>query len=256
MYTTDIITLGGVLMDKSSNPALSDKAFKRYATGDNADTMSVGGTLTKVALAFVVLILAAAWGWSAAPQFGVTIPWWTLIVGSFVALSVGFWAVFKANPLNVLLYSALQGAYIGVLSSMFETAYGGIVVQAVLLTFAITLGMLFLYASGLVKVTKKLYSVILIATVGVVIYLIAEFFLALFVPGFSAIAFSGPWGIAIAAVIVLIAALNLLLDFDTINRGVAEKLSKKAEWFAAFGLMVTLIWLYVSILRLLAASRR
>ena len=243
-------------MDKSSNPALSDKAFKRYGTGTITETMTVGGTLAKVGLAFAVLLIAAGWGWSVAPQFGVTIPWWTLIVGSVVALGVGFWAVFRANPVNVLLYSALQGAYIGVISRIFETAYDGIIVQAVLLTLAITSGMFFLYASGIVKVTKKLYSVILIATVGVLIYLVAEFFLAMFVPGFGNAVFSGPLGIVIAAVIVLIAALNLLLDFDTIRRGVAEKLSKKAEWYAAFGLMVTLIWLYVSILRLLAASRR
>jgi Predicted membrane protein len=243
-------------MDTSSNPALSDNAFKRYDVIGQEKTMSVGGTLLKVTLAFFVLLLGAAWGWTLAPQLGFAIPWWTFWVGSFVSLAVGFWAVFNANPLNVLLYAALQGIYLGFISNIFSALYDGIVVQAILLTLTITLGMLFLYATGLVKVTRKLYSVILIATVGVLIYLVAEFFLSLFLPGFTNVVLSGPWGIVIAAIIVLIASLNLLLDFDTINRGVENKLGKKAEWYAAFGLMVTLIWLYVSILRLLAATRR
>ncbi len=243
-------------MDKSSNPALSDKAFGRYETRVGEEPMSIGGTLTKVALAFVVLLATAVWGWSMAPQLGTTIPWWTFWVGTGAALVVGIWAALRANAFNVLLYAAIEGAYLGLISRFFEVAYDGIVVQAILLTLAITTGMLFLYATGLVKVTQKLRSVILIATVGILIYLVIELLLSLFVPGMINIFFTGPFGIFIAAVIVLIAALNLLLDFDTISRGVANKLNKKAEWYAAFGLMVTLIWLYVSILRLLAASRR
>lgn len=243
-------------MDKSSNPALSDKAFNRFRAVDANDVMTVGGTLRKLAVSFVVLLIAAGIGWGIAPLFGTTIPFWTLWVGLLVALVVGFWAAFRANAFNVLLYAALEGLYLGVISFIFSALYDGIVAQAILLTLAITSGMLFLYATGIVKVTKKLVSVIIIATVGVLIYLVAEIFLSLLVPGFAEFAFSGPWGIAIAAVIVLIAALNLLLDFDTITRGVENKLSKKAEWYASFGLLVTLIWLYISILRLLAASRR
>ena len=129
-------------------------------------------------------------------------------------------------------------------------------VQAVLLTLAVTLGMFFLYGTGLVKVTQKFRSVIIIATVGLLIYLGAELLLSLFIPGFLSIVTTGLTGFIIGLVIVIIAALNLLLDFDTISRGVANRLSKKAEWYAAFGLMVTLIWLYLSILRMLAAARR
>lgn len=243
-------------MDTSSNPALSDKAFGRYAVAEKTSNMTIGGTLAKLALSFVVLIIAAGWGWSIAPQFGSTIPWWTLWVGIGLTIVVGFWAAIKANPLNVLLYAALEGAYLGLISQFLASVYDGIVAQAVVLTLSITLGMLFLYASGLVKVTRKLYSVILIATVGVVLYLVVEFFLSLFLPGFATVVFSGPVGIIIAGIIVVIAALNLLLDFDTITKGVERGLSKQAEWYASFGLMVTLIWLYVSILRLLAATRR
>lgn len=243
-------------MQSSSNPALSDKAFGRYRQEAGAQTMSVGGTLLKAGLAFLVLIAAGSWGWSLFTQFGVTIPWWTLWVGMGAILMVGLWAALRPSIVSVLLYAALEGIYLGFASRAFETLYDGIVLQAIVLTLAITLGMFFLYASGLVKVTKKLYSVLLIATVGVLLYLVIEFFLVLLVPGFSTIVFSGPLGIGIAAAIVLIASLNLLLDFDTISKGVEHELSKKAEWYAAFGLMVTLIWLYVSVLRLLAATRR
>ena len=128
--------------------------------------------------------------------------------------------------------------------------------QAIILTGAIALGAYVLYAARIIKVTKKFYSIVLIATVGVLIYLVAELILSLIIPGFANIVFSGPAGIIIAAIIVLIAALNLFLDFNTIETGVEQGLSKKAEWYAAFGLLVTLIWLYVSILRLLGASRR
>lgn len=243
-------------MQQSSNPALSSKAFARFDTSDQTNTMSVGGTLLKVGLAFLVLLAAGAWGWTLFPQFGSIIPFWVLWVGLGLTLVVGFWAVFQANFFNVLLYAGLEGAYLGIVSRSLETLYNGIVTQAIILTLAITLGMFFLYASGAVKVNKKFASVMLIATVGVLIYLVAEFFLALFIPGFANLVFSGPLGIVIALIIVIIAALNLLLDFDTITRGVQNKLSKKAEWYAAFGLMVTLIWLYISILRLLAATRR
>jgi len=256
MYNENTTRVTRGRMDKSSNPALSNKAFARFGAAEATDTMTVGGTLLKAGLAFLVLIAAALWGWALTPQFGVTIPWWTLWVGIGASIVVGIWAVFQANVFTVLLYSALEGAYLGIISRFFETAYDGIIVQAILLTLTITLGMFFLFATGAVKVTKKFRSVMLIATLGIFLYIVAEFLLALFIPGFANLVFSGPLGIVIALVIVLIAALNLLLDFDTIRQGVANKLSRKAEWYAAFGLMVTLIWLYISILRLLGATRR
>ncbi len=243
-------------MQQSSNPALSNKAFARYETADVSDKMTVGGTLAKVGVSFVVLLLAAAWGWTLLPQFGTTIPVWVLWVGIIATLGAGFLAVFKANFFTVMLYAVLEGLYLGVISRLFETAYNGIVTQAIILTGAIALGAYVLYAARIVKVTKKFVSVVMIATVGVLIYLVAEFFLSLFIPGFANFVFSGVGGIVIAAIIVLIAALNLFLDFNTIETGVEKGLAKKAEWYAAFGLMVTLIWLYISILRLLGASRR
>ena len=241
-------------MNSSSNPAFSDKATARLsATG--AETMTVSGSLGKAAMAIAVLIAAAVFGWRLFPSLS-SIPWGILICWFIAMLVIGFVAAFRPNPVTVLAYSVLEGAYLGVISRVFDESFGGIVSQAILLTFAITVGMFILYASGIVKVTQKLRSVILIATVGVVLYIVAEFFLSLFIPSFANFAFTGTSGIVIAAIIVIIAALNLLLDFDFINQGVANKLDKKGEWYFAFGLMVTLVWLYISIIRLLAASRR
>jgi uncharacterized YccA/Bax inhibitor family protein len=242
-------------MQSSSNPAFSDKAMKRLAVGEGADVMTTKGSIAKTAYSLAILVAAAVAGWMVLPVLGI-VPTWVLIALMIATPIVGIVTAFKANPVLVTLYSMLEGFLIGVVSRVFETAYDGIVLQAVLLTIATTLGMLFLYVNGTVKVTQRARSVIMIATVGVLIYLVLELLMAWLNPGFLSILTTGPIGIVIAAVIVLIAALNLLLDFDFIDRGVQQKLAKKTEWYAAFGLMVTLVWLYVSILRLLAASRR
>jgi len=244
-------------MQSSSNPALSDKALKRLQVGEGTDVMTVKGSIAKTGYALAVLLVAAVVGWSILPQITAgAVPGWLLITLLIATPIIGIITAFKANPVLVTIYAILEGLLIGVISRMFETAYDGIVLQAILLTIATTLGMLFLFVNESVRVTQKARSVIMIATVGVLIYFVFELLMGLFNPSFFSILTTGPLGIVIAAVIVLIAALNLLLDFDFITRGVAHKLAKKTEWYAAFGLMVTLVWLYISILRLLGASRR
>ncbi len=240
----------------AANPVLSDKSMRRFAESDTSQTMTVSGSLTKTAISLLILIVTAAIGWQLLPSIGTTIPIWAVVTLLVATPVIGIIAAFKSNPFLVILYAALEGLLIGGISRLFSELYDGIVLQAVLLTLSTTVGMLFLYSTGIIKVTKKLRSVIIIATVGVLLYIIAELILGLIFPGFALAVTSGPLGIAIAAIIVIVAALNLLLDFDFITRGVEEKLDKKAEWYAAFGLMVSLIWLYLSILRLLAASRR
>jgi uncharacterized YccA/Bax inhibitor family protein len=189
-------------MQQSSNPALSSKAFGRFASTDANDKMTVGGTLRKMGYAFAVLLVAAAVGWAIFPQFGVTIPVWTIWVGLGLTLVAGFWAAFKANVFSVTTYAILEGAYLGIVSRLFETAYNGIVLQAILITLAVTLGMFFLYSTGIVKVTQKLKSVIIIATVGVLIYLILELILSLVVPGFLTIVTSGVSGESGCALVI------------------------------------------------------
>jgi uncharacterized YccA/Bax inhibitor family protein len=176
---------------------------------------------------------------------------------SIAAFIVAMIIIFKSpNPLLIIIYTALQGVVIGSVSFLFGEAYQGIVAQAILFTISITLGMLFLFATRLVTVTQKLRSMILIATLGVLLFYLFSFVISLFSQSFSDFVNSGTSGVLIALVIVFIAALNLLLDFDFIEKGAEKELPKQFEWYGAFGIMVTLIWLYFSILRLLAASRR
>lgn len=241
-------------MNESSNPALSPKTMERLATLDGTNTMTVQGSLVKAGYALLVVFLSAALAWNMFATTAVSFGW--LIGVSLGAFVVGLFAAFKANAFSVTLYAVLEGLLLGVLSRFMETAYEGIVMQATLLTMATTVAMFVLYASGVVTVTKKTRSIILIMTVGVLVYMLLEMLMVLFNPGFVTILSTGTTGIIIAAIIVFIAALNLLLDFNFISEGAAKQLPKKAEWYAAFGLTVTLIWLYVSVLRLLAASRR
>jgi uncharacterized YccA/Bax inhibitor family protein len=243
-------------MDTSSNPVFANKAITRFKETDAAGTMTMAGSVAKTAFAMALLMAAAVVGWMLFPKIGVTIAWGWLVAFLIATPIVGIVTAFKPSAQTVALYAVMEGLVLGVASKAFESAYDGIVLQAILLTLAMTVGMLILFATGAVKVTAKFRSVIMIATFGVLIYLLFEFIISLFSPGFLTIVTSGPWGIVIAAVIVLIAALNLLLDFDFISKGAEQGLAKKTEWYAAFGLMVTLIWLYISILRLLAASRR
>jgi uncharacterized YccA/Bax inhibitor family protein len=244
-------------MQSSSNPALQNSNINRLAgTLSASSTMTRSGTLMKIVWLLFVLSAVGAWAWrftetninsALALSFGAS------IIGFIVALIIIFK---KPNPVLVTIYAALQGVLIGSISFLFGNEYQGIVAQAILFTIAITIGMLFLYGFKLVTVTEKLRSIILISTLGVLIFYLLSFVISIFSDTFANFVYSGTSGIVIAAIIVVIAALNLLLDFDFIDKGVDKKLPKQFEWYGAFGIMVTLIWLYFSILRLLAASRR
>jgi uncharacterized YccA/Bax inhibitor family protein len=243
-------------MQSSSNPALQDKNIKRLAkTFESTDSMTVSGTVTKIGLLLAIVSIVGAWSWNFTSANTSTALWLTM-GASFVGFLVALLIIFKSpSPALIVMYTALQGVVIGSVSYLFGEAYQGIVAQAILFTISITIGMLFLFATRLVTVTKKLRSMILIATVGVVLFYFLSFIISLFSQSFSDFVNSGTSGVVIAFVIVVIAALNLLLDFDFIEKGVDNELPKQFEWYGAFGIMVTLIWLYFSILRLLAASR-
>jgi uncharacterized YccA/Bax inhibitor family protein len=244
-------------METSSNPALQQKNITRLAkTLESKETMTTSGTLTKIGWLLTVLTLAGAWSWNFTYS-NTSDAIWLSMLSSFAALLIGMIIIFKKpSPILVTLYAVLQGIVIGSVSFLFGSEYQGIVSQAILFTISITLGMLFLYAFKLVTVTKKLRSIILISTVGVLLFYLVSFLISLFSTRFSDFIYSGTSGVVIAFIIVFIAALNLLLDFDFIDKGVEKELPKQFEWYGAFGIMVTLIWLYFSILRLLAASRR
>jgi uncharacterized YccA/Bax inhibitor family protein len=244
-------------MDKSSNPVLSDKMLARLKAGAVSEVMTRQGSVAKTAAMTALVVFAAVSSWIFVPLSSPISYLVWVGGGTAIALICALLIAFRsANGTLVATYALAEGVVLGLISRVFESAYNGIVLQAVLLTFSTLIAMQLLYSSGAVKVTAKFRSIVMIMTVSVLVFFLGELVIGLFSPGIFETLNSGPLGIVISAVIVFIAASNLLLDFDFIDRGVEARLPKQAEWYAAFGLMATLIWLYVSILRLLMATRR
>lgn len=206
---------------------------------------------------FLLLLVSggAVFGWVNAATVW---RWWWAITIALIVLVILTVTRPRLAPFTGLVYSLTQGALIGALSKQYEDFYDGIVFLALLATIAVFLAMLFLYATGIVKVTEKVRSVIIIATVGVGLFYLLSFLLSLFGFGVPVIYGAGTPALVFSIIVVIIAALNLLLDFAVIEHGIAMGAPKAFAWFAAFGLMVTIVWLYIEILRLLAilASRR
>ena len=237
---------------RSGNPALREKMFAA-TTRDDGAIMTLNGTVDKTAILLAVVVAGGAFTWSLGES---ATP--LMIGGAIVGLILALVTVFNPQRAPVLapLYAAAEGLFLGGISRMFESAYSGIVVQAVILTFAIMIAMLLLYRSGVIKVTRNFRLGVIAATGGIALYYGITLLLNMFgVP-------VGYWhngstlGVLIGVGIVVIAALNLVLDFDFIEAGARNQAPKHMEWYGAFGLLVTLVWLYVEILRLLAILNR
>jgi uncharacterized YccA/Bax inhibitor family protein len=180
-----------------------------------------------------------------------------LIVCVIGGLVVGLITVFKKewSPITAPLYCVLEGLFLGIISAIFEQMFPGIVLQAVLLTFGTLATLLLAYKTGLIKATENFKLGVTAATGGIMMIYLINFVMSFFGSGIPYIHESGTFGILFSLFVVVIAALNLVLDFDFIENGVEQKAPKYMEWYAAFGLLVTLIWLYLEILRLLAKMR-
>jgi len=235
---------------RTANPALNAKTFD--IAGSSSTVMTLQGTVSRTAMLLMLLFASTMLTWSKAPNMG-------LLLGSFIgSIIFALITIFKktAAPVTAPLYAVCEGVLLGAISTTFEASYPGIVMQAVLLTFG-TLGALLLaYTSRLIKPTENFKLGIVAATGG-----IAIFYLVAMILGFCGISVpmiysSGPIGIGFSAVVVVIAALNLVLDFDFIEQGAERGAPKYMEWYAAFGLVVTLVWLYLEILRLLSKLNR
>ncbi|MEM8782448.1 MAG: Bax inhibitor-1/YccA family protein [Planctomycetota bacterium] len=250
-------------MFNSGNPALNEDTFSvPYDRADaitQPETMTVMGTVWKTALLLLAVVGAGTFTWGLAMSSGALPAAWTfggMIVGLVLALVIIFKPV--TAPFLSPLYAVAQGLFLGGVSAMYEMNFSGgagldsIVIQAVGLTFGVTAAMLIAYATRIIKVTEKLRAGIVIATGGVFLFYLVAIGLSFFGVSVPLLHSSGPLGIGLSLVIVAIAAFNLLLDFDLIERGSAAGAPKHMEWYGAFGLMVTLIWLYLEILRLLA----
>lgn len=263
---------------RNSNPALNEKAFQRLAGTEagwaagtqpledayaapsagpiaHTDAMTVGGTVWATASLLVLVVASGVYGWISVDVTSdtVSLPGWIfpVVLG---ALGVAMVTIFKPNlaRFTAPVYALLQGAFVGAISGLYNTAYEGIVVQAVGLTIGVFAVMLFLYGTRIIKVTEKLRMGIVAATGAIVLVYVANMILSLFNAEVPFLHDTGPLGIGISLLIVGVAAFNLLLDFDFVERGVAAGAPKKMEWYAAFGLVVTIVWLYLELLRLLA----
>jgi uncharacterized YccA/Bax inhibitor family protein len=235
---------------RSGNPVLTAETFGARAHGAE-DRMTITGTVNKTALALVVLLVTAMWSWSLGPtdpRIGVL-----TLVGALGGLAVAIVTVVKRPwaPVTTPLYAALEGLVLGSVSVVLEARYPGIVSQAVLLTVGTLAAMLAAYRSGLIRPTEHLKLGIVAATGAIAVVYVLSMVLGLFGVGVPLIYGSGPVGIAFSVVVVCIAAFNLVLDFDFIESGSERGAPKYMEWYAAFGLLVTLVWLYLEILRLL-----
>ncbi len=272
---------------RSGNPALNDKIFERETRAAQAgaigvdsrppvdDTvspwtptrppagyqaMTIGGTVSATAVLLVILLMGGGIGWSQVKTIDgevSSIPGW-LIIGLIGALGVAILTIFKPKLARFTspVYALLEGLVLGAISHVYEAQWNGIVVQAVGLTVAVLSILLFLYATRVIKVTDKLRTGIIAATGAVfVVYLIA-IVLRLFGVNVGFLNDGGPVAIIFSLIVVGIAAMNLVLDFDFIERGAAAGAPKYMEWFGAFGLLVTLVWLYLELLRLLGNIRR
>ena len=251
---------------RTSSPALSEEKFAQEAqaagvrAGDPAaETMSIGGTVRACIALLAILVIAGAFAWDAIdPQVnGVEVPIWYWIC-LIAALVVAIVTIIKPRfaPFTAPVYAALEGAVVGGISRLFEYEFEGIVLQAILLTLGVFVILLGLYASRLIKVTENFRLGVIAATGAIFLVYIVDLLLRAF--GFEVpyLNDAGPVGIGISVVIVIIAALNLVLDFDFIEQGTDSRAPAYMNWYAAFGLLVTLVWLYLEILRLLAKTRR
>lgn len=242
---------------RTSNPALNEKVFQGQVAFDEA--MTLQGTVNKTGLLLLCVVATAAWTWGLAhsnvPE--AALPWMIGgLIGGFVVALV---TIFKKTwaPVTAPMYALLEGLALGGISAMFEKMYPGVAIQAVGLTFGTLFVMLLAYKTGAIKATQGFKLGVIAATGGIFVLYLVEMVLGMFfhiqVPAING---SGPWGIAFSLFVVVIAALNLVLDFDMIETGVRGGAPKYMEWYGAFGLMVTLIWLYLEILRLLGKARR
>jgi uncharacterized YccA/Bax inhibitor family protein len=249
-----------------SNPALNVDAFRgTWAEARTpANVMTVPGTAIKTVGLLAIAFVCAAWSWGQVGQGAVN---GTLLMVSLIGGGiVGFVTVMNPrwSPITAPIYAALEGLFLGAFSNLLETqlqirvkgAPHGIVYEAVALTSGVLLLMLFLYATRLIRVTGRLTAGIMAATGAIALLYLVQIVMSFFHTGIPHIFGSGPIGIGFSFLVVGIAAFNLLINFDVIERGAAGGAPRYMEWYGAFGLMVTLVWLYIEILDLLAKLQR
>jgi len=250
---------------KTSNPAFNDQTFRQQYGGqyggnfggaiDASARMTLRGTVNKTGILLLCAVASAMYTWhlfTESRDFAAVSG--LLMLGAIGGFILSMVTIFKQtwSPITAPLYALCEGLFLGGISAVFEARYHGIGIQAVSLTFGTLLAMLLVYSSGIIRVTQKFAIGIAAATGGIALFYLIQMIAGFFGVRFLMLNNSSPLSIGISLIIVVIAALNLVLDFDFVERGVYAGAPKYMEWYGAFGIMVTLVWLYLEILRLLA----
>jgi len=250
---------------RTSNPVLNAEAFGREGAVGVGESMTIQGAVNKTLLLLLFLIVPAYWVWGmvgkpvmfeeTARMSPMVMP--LIMGGSIAGLVFALITAFKRQWAGVTapLYAVCQGLAMGGISAMYELQYQGIVFQAVSLTVATLFCLLMAYKSGMIKATEKFKAGIFAATGAIFLVYVVNMIMGFFGNSITILSSNNNFGILFSVIIVVIAALNLVLDFDVIERGAEQGAPKYMEWYGAFGLMVTLIWLYLEILRLLSKLR-
>ncbi|BFH63097.1 Bax inhibitor-1/YccA family protein [Paenibacillus azoreducens] len=245
------------MIGRSGNPTLKEKTFENNEYYNGQETMTVGGTVNKSFITLALLVGSAIVSWTMFFNDYDMFPYMIggVICGLILALIISFKP--STAPFLTPIYAIAEGFFLGALSANYEYVYYGITLQAALLTMCVFMGVLIAYKTGLIKATEGFKRGMFAATAGVALVYLISMVLRLFGITVPYLHDSTPIGIGISVVIVIIAALNFVLDFNFIEKGAQQGAPKYMEWYGAFGLMVTLVWLYVEIIRLLSklASR-
>jgi len=241
-------------MMRTANPALNDKTFQQIGTVGYSDSMTLQGTVNKTGMMLLLLVAGAAYTWSLFIEGSMESLLMWMMVGLIGGLITAVVTTFKKewSPITAPIYAVLEGFALGGISALLESQYEGIVIQAVALTFGTAGCLLMAYKSGVIKATENFKLGIFAATGGIGFIYLIGWIMSFFGTSIPYIHENGLIGIGFSLVVVVIAALNLVLDFDFIEKGAEQGAPKFMEWYGAFGLMVTLIWLYIEILRLLS----
>jgi uncharacterized YccA/Bax inhibitor family protein len=236
---------------RTSNPALRGNAFSGADT--LGPTMTLNGTIHKTGILLLLCVAAAAWTWNLPAD---EVQMWMIggLIGGFIVSMIAIFAR-RTTPFTAPIYAVLEGLALGGISGALNQAYQGIAIQAVSITFAALFVMLALYRTGIVRATPAFTRGVIIATGAIAIVYVLDMVLGIFGHSIPMINGSTTFGIGFSIFVVILATLNLVLDFSMIEQGAQQGAPKYMEWYGAFSIMVTLVWLYLEILRLLAKMR-
>lgn len=241
---------------RTTNPMLSrlTDAARATVTAPQSERMTIAGTSTKAAILLAIVLITAFIFWTKIDAGRPELLTPSLLIGGIGGFVVALITIFKPQtaPWTAPLYASLQGVFLGAVSALYNMRFAGLPQQAVVLTFAVAFTVFVLYRANILRATQGFRRMMIAATVGIGVFYLGSMLLSLFGVSIGYFTSSSPLAIGVNVIIAGVAALNLVLDFDRIEEGVRAGAPRALEWFAAFGLMVTLVWLYLELLRLLS----